>query len=124
MSLRKCLTCNSKIEGRIDKIFCSTYCKTSYHYQNRKRKAVSFFLSVDAQLKRNRNLLKHFNKTGVTTLRKTQLISRGFDPKFFTHYWKNQKGDVYLFCYEYGYLSKKIKGIDKYVLVQWQDYME
>jgi len=34
------------------------------------------------------------------------LIDQGFNPKFFTHYWKNNKGDVYLFCYEYGFNPK------------------
>ncbi|WP_348647002.1 hypothetical protein [Arenibacter sp. S6351L] len=48
----------------------------------------------------------------------------GFDPQFFTHYWKNQKGDVYLFVYEYGFLNKRHNGKDKYILVIWQDYMD
>ncbi|WP_369412192.1 hypothetical protein [Hanstruepera marina] len=72
----------------------------------------------------NRRILKEFNKAGKAVVRQSVLIGEGFDPKFFTHYWKNQKGDVYLFVYEYGFLSKKENGNDKYVLIKWQDYME
>ena len=47
----------------------------------------------------------------------------GFNPKYFTHYWKNQKGDVYLFCYEFGFLKRTENGKAKYILVEWQKYM-
>ena len=63
-------------------------------------------------------------KSGFTTIRKSELVAEGFDPKFFTHYWKNQKGDLYLFVYEYGFLNTKINGKEKYILVTWQNYME
>tara|TARA_R110002049_G_C9030223_1_gene551978 strand:- start:95 stop:346 length:252 start_codon:yes stop_codon:yes gene_type:complete len=79
---------------------------------------------VDRQLKINRKLLKKYNRSGYTTIRRSELMAEGFDPKFFTHYWKNQKGDVYLFVYEYGFLKLEDKGKEKYVLVLWQDYME
>jgi hypothetical protein len=78
---------------------------------------------VDRQLKRNRRLLDHFNKAGKATVRATALLEAGFDPNYFTHYWKNRKGDVYLFCYEYGFLKRTERGSSKYVLVKWQDYM-
>ncbi|TLP71173.1 hypothetical protein ES765_19935 [Maribacter sp. ACAM166] len=55
---------------------------------------------------------------------RTVLLELGFDPKFFTLYWKNQKGEVYLFIYKYGFLKKPENGKDKYVLVTWQDYMD
>ncbi len=49
---------------------------------------------------------------------------RGLILIFFTHYWKNAKGDVYLFVYEYGFLKKVENNNEKYVLIQWQDYMD
>ena len=121
---RKCLACGNEIEGRIDKLFCSAYCKSSYHYTKAKAKNKSLFKTIDQQLKLNRNLLKHFNQAGKTTIRKSELLDKNFDPKYFTHYWKNQKGDVYLFCYEYGFLAIKEATAEKYLLVQWQEYME
>lgn len=47
----------------------------------------------------------------------------GFDPDFFTHYWK-KKEDVYLFVYEYGFLKRKEKDKEKYILITWQEYMD
>lgn len=74
-------------------------------------------------MKLNRKILKEYNKGGKVTVRAEMLLKLGFDPNFFTHYWKNQKEDVYLFVYEYGFLKKKENGKEKYVLVIWQDYM-
>jgi hypothetical protein len=81
-------------------------------------------VGLDKQLKLNRKLLQHFNRAGKVVIRKEELLATGFNPKYFTHYWKNQKGQVYLFCYEYGFLETKEHNLLKYALVQWQDYME
>ena len=119
-----CVSCGKEVTGRSDKIYCDSYCKSNYHYQKSKDKNhATFFKKVDLQLKTNRKILKHLNVEGYATIRKNVLIEKGFDPKFFTHYWKNQKGDVYLFCYDFGFLSIEQNGVKKYLLVQWQSYM-
>ena len=125
MSLEKyCPNCNKVIVGRSGKRFCTEYCKSNYHYENNKVKENSFFKRVDAQLKSNRRLLRQYNKAGKSTIRAERLLETGFDPNFFTHYWKNKQGDVYLFCYEYGFLKRSENGATKYVLVTWQSYMD
>jgi len=121
---RLCLSCNKKLEGRVDKIFCSPYCKTSYHYEKNKAKKHTRFQIVNESLKRNRAVLKHFHTTGKTMLRKDELLKMGFNPKFFTNYWKNSKNEVYLFCYEYGFLALKDNNKEKYLIIDWQDYMD
>ena len=68
--------------------------------------------------------MKHFDQGGLTTIRKDKLLAEGFNPNFFTHYWKNPKGEVYLFCDEFGFLDVERNGTEKYVLVHWQEYME
>ena len=120
---RKCLICSTTITGRVDKLFCSLKCKSINQYESRQENE-QFFIKVDKQLKVNRRILKSYNKSGFTTVRKSELINNGFDPNFFTHYWKNQKGDVYLFVYEYGFLNIQNIGVKKYTLVKWQSYME
>ena len=91
------------------------------------REQDQFYFQVDAQLKTNRKLLKQFNKTGKTTLRREVLHQLGFNPNYFTHYWRNDKNQVYFFCYDYGFLkleenhANEIK--KKYLIVQWQSYM-
>jgi hypothetical protein len=121
--MRICPACGDIITGRTDKKFCTSYCKSNFHYSNSLKKEESFFRKIDNQLRLNRRLLKNYNKAGKAVERKDALIEDGFNPKYFTHYWKNQKGDVYLFCFEFGFLEKKESEKEKYVLVQWQDYM-
>lgn len=122
IDFKTCPICDALIKGRTDKKFCSIKCKSIAQYENR-QETETFYLKVDRQLKINRKLLKKHNKSGFTTIRQSQLLTEGFNPKFFTHYWKNQKGDVYLFVYEFGFLSLKNNGKEKYVLVTWQEYM-
>jgi len=123
MGSRKCLACNSNLQGRSDKVYCDAHCKSSYHYKKSIEETPKFYTQVDKQLKLNRKILKTFNKAGKATVRSGKLIELGFNPKFFTHYWKNTKGDVYLFVYEYGFLKRLERNAEKYVLIQWQKYM-
>ena len=118
--MHQCHYCNEKLQGRTDKKYCSAHCKSAHQYQNRKAEEELYY-KIDKKLKTNRKLLKAYNKSGMSTVRKEKLLEEGFDPKYFTHYWKNQKGQVYLFCYEYGFLHLKEK--EKYLLVTWQEYM-
>lgn len=117
-----CLHCNSKIIGRSDKKYCSIHCKSAHQYQKRKSEEVLYY-KIDKQLKTNRKILKAYNKSGMSTVRKEKLLSEGFDPNYFTHYWKNHKQQVYLFCFEYGFLVLNENKKKKYLLIKWQDYM-
>jgi hypothetical protein len=109
--------------GRSDKKYCTYHCKSAHQYEIRKQNESKFF-EIDRQLKKNRKILKRFNRVGKTVLRKEDILSEGFNPNYFTHYWKNSKGQVYLFCYEFGFLDIQDRGKSKYLLIQWQDYME
>ncbi len=121
--MKLCLECKKELNGRSDKKFCNPYCKSSYHYKNNKDNENTFYEEVLGQLRLNRSILKKYNKAGKAIVRKSELIDAGFNPNRFTHYWKNKKGDVYLFCFEFGYLEKQENLKTKYVLVNWQDYM-
>lgn len=120
--MKRCPVCQSEVKGRADKVYCSVKCKSSLQYETRLAKE-TFYLEVDRRLKINRKILKRFNRSGHATVRKEKLLEEGLNPRFFTHYWKNKKGQVYLFCYEYGFLEIEQKGVKKYLLVLWQDYM-
>jgi hypothetical protein len=120
---KECLHCKKQLIGRTDKKFCDPQCKSGYQYQQAKEQPERFYNKVDNQLKFNRKILKEFNKGGKVTLRSEMLIEQGFNPDFFTHFWKNNKGDVYLFVYEFGFLKRREGGKEKYVLIKWQDYM-
>jgi len=120
---KECLYCGKLLKGRTDKKYCDLHCKSAYQYQKEKQRPERFYNQVDNQLRLNRKLLKEHNKAGKSIIRTKFLLDLGFDPNFFTHYWKNQNGEVYLFVYEYGFLQKSENGKDKYILVIWQDYM-
>ena len=121
---KKCLNCEKELFGRVDKKYCDPQCKSSHQYKKEKEQPERFYNKVDNQLRLNRKLLKEYNKAGKAIVRSEILIREGFNRKFFTHYWKNSKGDVYLFVYEYGFLKKTEHNIEKYVLIRWQDYMQ
>ena len=122
--MNNCLACDKKIIGRSDKRFCDPYCKSAYHYKKNKEDTTNVYHKIDKQLKLNRSLLKKYNQAGKATIRATTLIDKGFNPNFFTHFWKNKKGQVYLFVYEFGFLKTNENNSKKYILIQWQQYME
>ena len=121
--MRACPNCKEEIVGRKNKVFCTPYCKSAFNYEKDKNKPLTRFKVVDNQLKLNSKILAKYNQAGKATIRKELIIDEGFDPKLITGWWKNKKGDTYLFCYEYGFLAREENGREKYVLVQWQDYM-
>ena len=122
--IKNCPVCGESIKGRSDKKFCSPTCKSSFHYDQRLQ-SEKFYHQIDRQLKLNRKILKSINRKGYSTINKKDLKEEGFNPNFFTHYWKNKQEDVYLFVYEYGFLdlSKKSKKA-KHLIVKWQEYMD
>jgi len=118
---RRCLNCNEVLKGRVDKLFCNEYCKSNFHYISKKNQEHTLFKRIDSQLKLNRRLLKKLHQAGKSTIRKEKLLGGGFNPKFLTHYWQNSKGQVYLFCYDIGFLEIIENNKSKYVLVDYQE---
>lgn len=126
MSERICRNenCSKKVEGRSDRQFCSDYCKSEHHYSIRKKSGKTYFkLKVDDVLRTNRKILAKYNVKSKATVRKSVLLEEGFNPRVFTHYWKNAKGDTYLFCYDQGFKEVKDNNKNKYLLVLWQEGM-
>ncbi len=123
MSLKICKHCLKPLSGRRDKLYCDVHCKSAYQYHEMKTDGGNFYRRVDIQLKKNRAILKQYNKAGLAKVDAKALYKEDFNPNLFTHFWKNQKGDVYLFVYEYGFLKVRQHGKEKYVLIKWQEYM-
>ncbi|MFK8039450.1 MAG: hypothetical protein AB8B74_14250 [Crocinitomicaceae bacterium] len=117
--------CSKIVIGRIDRVFCSSYCKSDFHAtENKKSGKTIFKFKIDSVLKKNRAILAKYNIKSKATVRKEVLLEEGFNPRIFTHYWKNVKGDTYLFCYDQGFKEVKDNSRNKYLLVLWQDGME
>jgi hypothetical protein len=121
--MKTCPSCNESFEGRKNKTFCSLYCKSAFNYDKDKNKPLTRFGMVDKQLRLNRKILAKFNQAGKSTIRKQKILDEGFDPRCITGWWKNKKGETYLFCYDHGFIARTENAREKYVLIKWQDYM-
>jgi len=121
--MTKCLECKKDFPHRKGKKFCSHYCKSLYHYKNNKIKGPSLYETIDSKIKQNRKILKKFSFAGRTMVNKSMIMDEGFDPAYYTHNLKTNKGNTYLFCYEYGYREIKENDTDKLLIVHWEDYM-
>ncbi|MDP4262461.1 MAG: hypothetical protein Q8941_08015 [Bacteroidota bacterium] len=116
---KQCLTCGKTLKGRPDKKFCDSGCRNSYN--NRlKSEGTNFVRNVNNALLKNRRILERLLPTGEKTARanKEKLQELGFQFNYLTHFIKNNRGAVYCFCYEYGYLPL---GGDWYLIVKRKD---
>ena len=102
---RSCLACNKSVRGRTDKKFCDDYCRNAFNNQL-KADSNNMVRNINNALRKNRRILEELlpaNEKMVKT-KLEKLLQQGFLFKYFTHIYTNQKGNVYHFCYEYGYL--------------------
>jgi hypothetical protein len=89
MTVKVCPECGEKIIGRSDKKFCSDLCRNAYNNK----------LNTDAT-----NFVRNINNALRKNTR-SHLFSEGFDFTYFTSIRKTQKGSVYHFVYDFGYLE-------------------
>ncbi|AWW29165.1 hypothetical protein DN752_02860 [Echinicola strongylocentroti] len=103
---KKCLNCQKPIQGRSDKKFCDDFCRS--HYNNHlKSGRYQTVRKINNALKKNRKILELALSDVKETMRisREQLLLKGFQFKYHTHRYINKKGDVYIYCYDYGYLQ-------------------
>lgn len=100
---KQCQICGTAFIGRVDKKFCSDGCRAVYH-QNNKSADVTIVKEVNKILKLNRSLLVKLNPNGKSVVTKEALVKLGFNFNYYTNTITTKTGNVYYFCYEYGYL--------------------
>ncbi|GAB3164104.1 hypothetical protein [Telluribacter humicola] len=61
--------------------------------------------NINNQLRRNRRILEEICQDDKAKTTKSTLITRGFDFNFITSQRTTQKGNIYHFVYDYGYLE-------------------
>src|SRR5215203_3510272 len=101
---RSCIFCGNKISGRTDKKFCNDYCRNAYNNQLKSVNSLVVRNINNALLKNRRILETVLGAEKMVRQPKEKLLNQGFSFKYSTHNYTNQKGNVYFFCYEYGYL--------------------
>jgi predicted nucleic acid-binding Zn ribbon protein len=80
-----CATCGQAFEGRANKEYCSTACKSAVN-NKRQAKKNSKVLEVEKILRRNRNILvKLYEVYREEPFTETQLKRLGLLPSFFTN---------------------------------------
>lgn len=128
LSPHTCLNCAEALQGRTDKKFCSDQCRASYNNRNRKpyEEAIA---RLNAQLRKNRTILKTLCPTGKATVRREVLADMGFSFRHFTSlYGKPSK--LYFLCYDFAYMPLVEKSlseqrlVQKVLIVQRQDFMK
>lgn len=102
---KKCIECNKPLKGRVDKKFCDDFCRNSYN--NKLNSDTNGYVrNINNILRKNRRILEETLPVSEEMAKSTRLkmAEKGFQFKYFTHTYSNKKGNVYYFCYEYGYL--------------------
>jgi hypothetical protein len=115
---RLCLECSKPLKGRIDKKFCDDYCRNAYNNKAKVEES-SYVRQINKTLQRNRRILEDLlGKEGMVKQSKSKFIHKGFHFDYHTHQYVNKKGNIYYFCYEYGFLP--LEG-DLYLIVKRKD---
>jgi hypothetical protein len=97
------MECGEEFLGRIDKKFCSDQCRNTFNNRLNSDSA-NHVRNINNILRKNRRILRELNPTDKTKVHRKKLSDKGFNFTYNTNIYTTQKGVVYYFCYEYGYL--------------------
>ena len=110
----KCLECGEDFKGRVDKKFCSDYCRNTYNNKIDKE-SKNLLRNVNNRLRKNYKILTALNLSGKTKVTRTKLYDKGFDFHFFTSIYTTKTGNTYYYVYNQGYLALEN---DYYLLIK------
>jgi predicted nucleic acid-binding Zn ribbon protein len=111
-----CLECGEPLgPGRVDRKFCNELCKTSYHNNKRKEPTphdeFSYFDNVEMPaikkvydiLLNNWMIIYNLCQYDGGHMPLRDLLGHGFNLKYYTSELKDDDGEVYRFCFDFGY---------------------
>lgn len=104
MENRECLECKAPVKGRIDKKFCSDYCRNTYNNKVNKE-SKNLIRNINNRLRKNYKVLTALNVEGKTKVSRNKLYDRGFDFNLFTSMYTTKAGKSYYYIYDQGYLA-------------------
>jgi hypothetical protein len=99
-----CVQCGKSFYGRNDKKYCSLTCK-NIHSNGKRKIPLDDIQRINKILKNNYRILHKYFPGRATKIPKQQIVSDGYDFRFFTHDYTNNKGERYYYCYNLGFLS-------------------
>lgn len=98
-----CIECGEKVAGRVDKKFCSDYCRNAYNNKINKDKN-NLVRNVNNRLRKNYRILEELNPLEKTKTSRTKLLAKDFSFDYFTSIYTTKSGNIYYFVYDQGYL--------------------
>ncbi len=116
---KTCMACSKSIKGRTDKKFCDDYCRNAFN-NKLKGEGNNTVRNINNALRKNRRILQELlpENAKMIKINLEKLLERGFLFKYTTHTYTNPRGNVYHFCYEYGYLPLENNG---YLIVKQKE---
>lgn len=99
---KKCLDCGAILHGRIDKKFCSDQCRNNYN-NKLNRDSNNFIRNIHGLLRKNRRILADLHEEGKIRVHKDALFALGYNFNFFTHIIETSQGNIFHYCFEYGF---------------------
>ncbi|MDG2193661.1 MAG: hypothetical protein P8K77_02155 [Polaribacter sp.] len=114
METKQCLECGDAIRGRVDKKFCTDYCRNTYNNKVNKD-SKNLIRNTNNRLRKNHKILSEINTSGKTKTTRTRLFDKGFDFHFFTSIYTTKTGNTYFYVYDQGYLALEN---DYYLLIK------
>jgi predicted nucleic acid-binding Zn ribbon protein len=94
---KKCISCGMPVEGRIDKKFCSDYCRTDFN--NERVRALNSRLEnrINRILRGNRRILLQVlgGSRSSTHVTRDALMMEGFVFQYYTHFMIEECGRTY-----------------------------
>lgn len=110
-SERICRDCGAPLgPGREDRLYCDQNCKTNFNNKKRREQqpkelsGQDYITRIQEVLLKNRSILESLcTEEEPGRLKMRDLLGKSFNPKFFTSEEATKKGDLYRFCFEYGY---------------------
>ncbi len=109
-----CKECGTPLVGRIDKKFCSDYCRNTFNNKVDKE-SKNMIRNINNRLRRNYKTLSELNTTGKQKVTRVKLLSHNFDFNLFTSIYTTKTGNTYYYVYDQGYLALEN---DYYLLIK------
>ncbi|MGG8496396.1 hypothetical protein ACQY1Q_08270 [Tenacibaculum sp. TC6] len=103
-NIKNCLECGEKVVGRIDKKFCSDYCRNAFNNKVNKE-SKNLIRNTNNRLRKNYKILSELNTSGKTKVTRRKLFDKGFDFNFITTLYTTKTGNTYFYVYDQGYLE-------------------
>lgn len=106
MNQKLCKICKNKLKGRSDKLFCSSKCKSYYHFKLKEVTKNATF-EIDAILHRNRSILLEILGKQKTQLKILRLVldKKKFNYKYHTHITVNSQQKIFYWLYDLAWME-------------------